>query len=394
LAIDKEEEVSDFENVNKEFLYKRAALKWTPWAEDVISLSVADLDFPAPRMIKEGIIRAVNEDRTPYGSYGGDPDVIGAVCHKLNRVNHIPASPEDVHMIPGTMFAIFVVCYYFLKPGDEAVICPAPVYPPFIHNILNAHAVPVFNPLDFGKGLKLDLDDLKSHITPRTRLLMVSNPHNPAGRVFSREELEGIARIAQEHDLLVFADELYEDMIFEGEHISMASLSNDLFERTLTVFGFSKAFGIPGYRIAYITSRGKYMKDLKKRIHDMIVHADTLAQAAAKAALMNGRSWLDKLMAHLKTMRDKGAERLSQIPGVWCPVPQATPFLFPNISSFGMSSKEMTDYLKRQAKVIVMDGSEFGPPGEGFVRINFATALSVMEEAITRIEEALHPLRR
>jgi aspartate aminotransferase len=296
-------------------------------------------------------------------------------------------------MIPGTMFAIFLACYYFLKPGDEAVICPAPVYPPFIHNVLNARAVPVFNPLDFSQGLKLDLEDLKSRITPRTRLLMVSNPHNPAGRVFSREELEGIARIAQEHDLLVFADELYEDMIFEGEHTSLASLSPDLYERTLTVFGFSKAFGIPGYRIAYITNRGKYMKDLKRRIHDMIVHADTLAQAAAKAALTSGKPWLEKLMPHLKKMRDRGVERLSQIPGVWCPVPQSTPFLFPNISSFGMTSKAMTEYVKRKAKVIVMDGAEFGPPGEGFIRINIATAPSLLDEAISRMEEALRALR-
>lgn len=384
--------MSEFENVDKAFLYKRAALKWAPWPKEVISLSVADLDFRAPRLIKEGIIHSVHEDRTPYSSYGGEADVVEAVCRKLNQVNHIPATPDDVHMIPGTMFAIFLSCYYFLKPGDEAVICPAPVYPPFIHNVLNAQAVPVFNPLGFGKGLKLDFDDLKSRINRKTRLLMVSNPHNPTGKVFSREELEGIARVAQEHDLLIFADELYEDMIFEGEHISMASLSSDLFERTLTVFGFSKAFGIPGYRIAYLASRGKFMKDLKRRIHDIIVHTDTLAQAAAKAALTSGKPWLEKLMAHLKMMRDRGLEMLSHIPGVWCPVPQATPFLFPNLSSFGMTSKKMTEYLKRKAKVIVMDGSEFGPPGEGFVRLNIATAPSLLEEAMTRIEEAVGAL--
>jgi hypothetical protein len=120
--------------------------------------------------------------------------------------------------------------------------------------------------------LKLDLEDLESRMTPRTRLLMVSNPHNPAGRVFSREELEGIARIAQEHDLLVFADELYEDMIFEGEHISIASLSDDLFERTLTVLDSVKP-GIPAFN--RYRKPGKFMKGLKRRIHDMIVHTDT-----------------------------------------------------------------------------------------------------------------------
>jgi aspartate aminotransferase len=384
--------MTDFETVDKKFLFKRAALKWAPWPEDVISLSVADLDFPAPQEIKEGVIRAASEDRTPYASYGGDADVLEAVCDKLQRINRIPAAPDRVHMIPGTMFAIFITCYYFLKPGDEALICPGPVYPPFIHNVLNAQGVPVFNPLNFQDGLKLDLDDLRSRVTPRTRLLMVSNPHNPTGRVFSRKELEGIAEIAQEHDLLIFADELYEDMIFEGEHLSLSSLSEDLFRRTITVFGFSKAFGIPGYRIAYLVTGGEFLKDLKKRIHDIIVHADTLAQAAAKAALAGGSSWLNTLRKHLKKMRDYGVERLSRIPGVWCPVPEATPFLFPNIASFGMTSKEMTGHLKDKAKVIVMDGAEFGPPGEGFIRINFATAHSILKEAMDRIEKALRGL--
>jgi aspartate/methionine/tyrosine aminotransferase len=385
--------MTNFDSVDLEFLRKRAALKWGRWQGDVISLSVADLDFRAPEEIKEAVLRAVTEDRTPYGSYGGDPDVVEVVCDKLRRINRIPATPDQVHMIPGTMFAIFMACYYFLKPGDEAVICPSPVYPPFIHNVRNAQAVPVFNPIDFRNGLSLDLDDLKRRITPRTRMLMVSNPHNPTGRVFTREELEGIGEIALKHDLLIFTDELYEDMLFEGEHVCIASLCDDLFRRTLTVFGFSKAFGIPGYRIAYIVTGGEFASALKKRIHDVIVHTDTLAQAAAKAALTTGSPWISKLMAHLKEMRDYGVERLTRIPGVSCPVPQATPFLFPDISDLGMSAKELSEYLKEKAKVIVMDGEEFGPPGEKYIRINFATSREVLKEAFDRIESALKDLR-
>jgi aspartate aminotransferase len=372
--------MSDFESVDLGFLRKRAALKWTRWQDDVISLSVADLDFKAPEEIKEAVIRAAREDRTPYGSYGGDPDVVEVVCDKLRRVNRLPATPDHVHMIPGTMFAIFMACYYFLKPGDEAVICPGPVYPPFIHNVLHAQAVPVFSPLDFRNGLSLDLDDLKRRISPRTRMLMVSNPHNPTGRVFTRKELEGIAEIARRHDLLIFVDELYEDMLFEGEHVSIASLSRDLFRRTISVFGFSKAFGIPGYRIAYLVTGGNFASALKKRIHDVIVHADTLAQAAAKAALTTGGPWISRLMAHLKEMRDYGVERLTRIPGVSCPVPQATPFLFPD------TAKQLSEILKEKARVIVMDGAEFGPPGENYIRINFATSRDVLKEAFDRIE--------
>jgi aspartate/methionine/tyrosine aminotransferase len=379
----------DFETIDKDFLRKRAALKWGPWGEDVIPLSVADIDFRVPDEIKEGIIRALHEDRTPYGPYGGDPDVVEAVCEKLNRVNNIPATPDDVHMIPGTMLAIFLACYYALKPGEEAVISPAPVYPPFMENIHNAEATPVFNPIDFQNNLKVDLEDLKRRISSKTRLLMVANPHNPTGRVFTREELEGIGRVAKEHGLMIFSDELYEDMIYDGRHISIASLSPDLFERTITVFGFSKAFGIPGLRIAYITCRGRHMPELKKRLHGMIVHADTLGQAAAKAALFHGSPWLRRLVAHLRKMRDYGVERLTKIPGVSCPVPQATPFLFPDISSFGKTSEELKRYLLKEAKVVVQNGADFGPPGEGHIRINFATSRSVLKEAFDRLEQAL-----
>lgn len=367
-------------------------LKWGARPEGVIPLSVADIDFHVPREIKEGVLTALEEERTAYGAYGGDSDVVEVVCEKLHRVNHIPATPEDVHMIPGTMFAIFLACYYALEPGDEAVICPAPVYPPFIENVKQARGKVVFNPLDFSRNLALDVDDLRSRITPRTKLLMVCNPHNPTGRVLSREELEAIARMAEENDILVFVDELYEDMVFEGEHISLASLSPELFQRSLTVFGFSKAFGIPGFRIAYLVNHGKHMRELKKRLHGMIVHADTLAQAAAKAALTHGEPWLKAFMAHLKTMRDEGLRRLAGIAGVWCPRPQATPFLFPNVASFGMTSQEMARYLEREARVVVQSGADFGPSGEGHVRINVATAPSVLEEAFDRMEAVLEKL--
>ena len=384
----------EFDAIDKKFLRKRAALKWGPWKEDVISLSVADIDFPPPQEIKDGIIKAVEEDRTPYGQYGGDQDVIEVVCEKLNRVNRIPATPDDVHMIPGTMFSIFLSCYYALQPGDEAVISPAPVYPPFMENIENAEGVPVFNPLDFRNDLRLDLDDLNRRITQRTRLLMVSNPHNPTGRVLTQEELGGIGQIAQENNLLIFSDELYEDMVYEGKHVSLASLSSDLFERTISAFGFSKAFGIPGFRIAYIVCRGKHMQELKKRLHGMIVHTDTLAQAAAKAALTSGNPWLTSLMAHLKKMRDYGVKRLLSIPGIQCPLPQATPFLFPNIASFGTTSQGITEYLKKNAKVIVHNGAAYGPPGEGYIRINVGTAYPVLREAFDRIEKALIKIRQ
>lgn len=382
-----------FDRVDMDFLRKRAALKWGRWEDDVISLSVADIDFPAPDFIKESVARTLEEDRTPYGQFAGDLDVLETVCDKLNRDNKIPATPEDVHMIPGTMFSIFMICHYALSPGDEAVICPGPMYPPFMSNVKNAKATPVFNPVVFNpEGCRLDLDNLRKQITSKTRLLMVCNPHNPCGLVMTRRELEGIADIAREYDLPVFCDELYEDMMMDGEHISLASIAPDMFERTVSVFGFSKAFGMPGFRIAYIVNRGRHMENLRGLMHDIIVHTDTMAQAAAKGALLAGSEWLTALRDHLREMRDFGLMRLNKMPGVTCHRPQATPFLFPDFSAFGLTSDKMTEYLREEARVILNSGSGFGLPGEGYARINTATSKDVLAEAFDRIEAALAKL--
>ena len=382
-----------FDTVDYEFLRKRSVQKWGKWDEDTISLSVADIDFRAPDFIRQGVIQALEEDRTPYGPMSGDPELLEVISEKLNRANHIPAGPEDVHMIPGTMFAIFLACYYALSPGNEAVICPAPVYPPFIANIKNAQAQPVFNPVRYSRDrCALDLEDLEKQITPDTKLLMVCNPHNPCGLVLTRAELEGIAEIALKNDLLIFSDELYEDMVIEGEHTSLASLGPEVFERTLTVFGFSKAFGIPGYRIAYLVNHGEHLRQLKKLMHDIIVHTDALAQAAAKAALLHGEEWLASFRLHLREMRDYALERLAGLPGVWCSKPEGSPFVFPNLSSYGKTSREMSKFLLDRAKIVVPSGSDFGPPGEGHVRINVATARPVLEEAFDRMEAALREI--
>jgi aspartate aminotransferase len=307
----------------------------------------------------------------------------------LNRVNKLPAKPEDVHMIPGTMFAIFLACYYPLEPGSEALICPSPVYPPFLENIENARGVAVHCSVDPANGAELDLDDLKRKITPRTRIIMLSNPNNPCGMVLTRPELEEIGRIAQEHDLLIFSDELYEDMLFEGEHLSIASLEPDLFERTITAFGFSKAYGIPGFRIAYITCHGKHMEALKKFLHGIIVHADTLAQAAAKAAILHGGPWLRDFMKHLSKMRQYTVERLNSMDGIQCPVPRATPFVFPDVSRLGVSGDRLAEILLEDAGVAVYGGAAYGPAGKNAIRINFATAKPVLKEALDRIEARL-----
>jgi aspartate/methionine/tyrosine aminotransferase len=286
------------------------------------------------------------------------------------------------------MFGIFLACWYSLKPKEEAIIAPGPVYGPFFENVACAGGKAVFNVLN-ETDHRFDLDDLKKKITRRTRLLMVCNPHNPTGRVFTREELEGIAFLAKKYNLTVFADELYEDLVYEGEHISIASLSEDMAKRTLTVFGFSKAFSAGGLRVAYCVNQGEIMKVFRTRLPLMIGNTDRLVQAAAKEALTGAQGWLDGLRTHLRSMRDYSMQRMNALGQFELIKPEAGFYLFPRMISKRMNSVEMASFLRQKARVAVVPGVRFGKGGEGHIRINFGTSKKILTEALDRIEKAL-----
>lgn len=371
------------------FLRQRALLKWGGWPEGVLSLSVADIDYPPPEEIQKSIMEWLLQERSPYGHYQGDGELRRLLAAKVRELNKIPATHDDIVVLPGTMFAIFLACYLFLGPGDEALLSPAPVYGPFWKNVEATGAKAVPHNLDMDRGLGFRREALSGLLNQRTRLLMVCNPHNPTGRVLSREELGALAKTALERDLVIFSDELYEDMVFNGEHVSMASLGPEVYERTLTVFGFSKAFGIPGYRVAYMVVPSGLRDRVVEASRRIIVHTDALAQAAAMGALKASSRWIPKFMAHLREMRDRAVELLNRMPGVLCHPPQATPFLFPDMRQLGMGSKELARFFLDRAKVVVQPGHLFGPAGDGFVRLNVATSWEVLGEALERMHRAL-----
>jgi aspartate/methionine/tyrosine aminotransferase len=221
---------------------------------------------------------------------------------------------------------------------------------------------------------------------------MVCNPHNPTGRLLSREDLEVIAKVAREHDLTIFSDELYDDLVYDGECISMASLDKEVFERTLTVYGFSKAYGIPGYRAAYMVVPPSWKERVLEATSRIIVHTDTLAQGAALGALNAAGEWLPPFLQHLKEMHDRSLERLRRMKNVACTPAQATPFLFPDLRAYGVSSQELAEHLLKQGRVVVQPGTKFGPSGEGFIRLNLATSWDMLDEALERIEKSLGEL--
>ena len=382
----------DFQKTDKSYLFERAYQKWGKYGRDVISLSVADMDFRPPPQVQQEVLKWLGEERTPYSHLEGAPELREALAEKIRSVNGIPVDMENILIVPGTMFGIFLVCHLCLNAGDEAVLSPAPVYGPFWQNVKSRGAWAVPHTFNMEDGFPYSPDRLKEAVTDRTRLIMVCNPNNPTGRVLKKSDLEAIAEVACERDLTIFSDELYEDMVFDGKHVSIASLGPEVAKRCFTIFGFSKAYGIPGYRVAYLVAPPHMREKAIHTIDHIIVHTDVLSQGAAMGALKATSSWIEPFRSHLIEMRDRSLERLRKIPKLKCSVPQATPFLFPDIRAFGMSSEEMTKYLEERAKVIVQPGTFFGRVGEGYIRINVATSWDILSEAYDRMEAALSEL--
>ena len=369
-------------------LRQEAQQKWSLAESDLISLSTGEIDFPLSDEMKQAIKAALDKGKTFYGHEPGDKDLLEIIRAKLSAKNRLNVSPNDIYVIPGTMFGIFLACWVSLKPKEEAVIAPGPAYGPFFENVTHIGAKAVFNDLK-EPNYRINLDDLKKKITRRTRLLMLCNPHNPTGRVFTREELEGIAFLAKKYDLTVFSDELYEDLVYEGEHISIASLNEDMARRTLTVFGFSKAFSAGGLRVAYCVNQGEIMNVLRTRLPLMIGNTDRLVQAAAKEALTGARGWLCELKTHLCSMRDYSMQRMNALEQFELMRPEAGFYLFPRMISKRMNSTEMARFLRQKARVAVVPGIRFGQGGEGHIRINFGTSKKILIEAFDRIERTL-----
>lgn len=252
-------------------------------------------------------------------------------------------------------------------------------------------------PIEVATG-KYDIDLLRSLITPKTKLLCLCNPHNPAGKVFNREELTELGQVAIDNDLWIMSDEIWSDIVFPGNtYTSIASISKELAERTLTVYGFSKSFGLAGLRVGYIISPNAM-------IHEGIVETSmvrttafgvsTLSQVAAKAAYEKCWYWVDAFIQHLTVNHNYAVDRLNKMKGVSCHRPQGCYLVFPDITDTKRSSTVVADYLLKQAKVAVVPGAEkwFGPGAEGHIRICIATSHNILKEGLDRIEKALNEL--
>lgn len=381
----------DREITLEKMIQRRGRSKWHRNDPDVIPFMLADTDYPVPKEIEEAALGAVKDQCWNYSWF---PESLEAMAETA-RTKHgiVDATVNDLLVTPGVSPCIKLSAIYACKPGDEIVVTSA-MYPPFLRAVEYVRAKPLYHELHQEDNWKFDPDELNELITHKTRLIYVCNPHNPTGRVMTKEELKGIADIGVDNNLLVASDELHSDIVFDGrKHISIASLGPEIADRTISMFGLSKTFGLAGLQIGWLVSTNKLiMEDLRKIAYGLIRGTSSISLAVAHAVLTKCQPYIKPLVNYMQNLRDIGFKRLNSIEGVKVTKPEGTYVFWPDISSYGLSSTEMTKHLIEEGRVAVTNGANYGPGGEGHVRIVYPTSKAIFNEGFNRLEAALSKL--
>ncbi len=358
--------------------------------KDIISLGIGEPDFDTPENIKEYAKEALDKGYTHYGPNIGLPMLREAIAEKLKRDNNIYTDPEKNIMITvGANIGFLMSLSSFLKPGEEVLI-PSPAFVSYAPATILAGGVPVEVPTYEENEFKVNVDDLKKYVTEKTRAVFINTPNNPTGTVLTRKDLEEIADFAVEHDLIIIADEVYEYIVYDGfKHFSIASL-NGIFDRVITINGFSKTFAMTGWRLGYIVAHEKFIDKMVKLQMYTVTCPVTFIQYAAAKALRDKRSWeaVEKMRREYDRRRLLVWKRLNEM-GLRVFKPRGAFYILPSIKNTGLTSQEFTEKLIREAKVVVVPGNAFGKAGEGYIRISYATSYKNLVEAMDRIENFL-----
>jgi aspartate aminotransferase len=356
---------------------------------DVLSLSMGEPDFPTPENITKACVTALNEHFTHYTPSAGIPELRKAVAAKSVKDNEIRCSENNVLITP-TKQAIFMTMFAMLDEGDEAII-PDPTWGTFDACVRLAGATPRYLKLIPEEEYRITPERIAELITKKTKLILINSPSNPCGAVLTKKDIKGIADLAKNHDLLVFSDEVYEKIIYDGaKHHSIASLDG-MFERTITANGLSKTYAMTGWRIGWIVAPAEIVKEINKLQTHSLTCVTSFVQKAAVEALTGPQESVDKMVDEFHTRRDLMYGLMKEIPSLHCPRPKGAFYVFPRYD-FNMRSDDLTAYLLEKAHVAITPGSAFGPSGEGHLRLSYAASREVITESMRRIGEALAKL--
>lgn len=355
---------------------------------DIISFSVGEPDFSTPDNITQAAIKALNDHFTHYTPSAGIPELRKAVAEKSWKENGIPCEEQHVIITP-TKQALFMAFLALVDVGDE-VILPDPCWGTFEACVRIAGGVPAYVTVKAEEDYRMLPERVAEAITPKTKMILSNSPSNPLGSVLEKSDVQGIADLARDHDLLVLSDETYEKIIFEGSHYSYAALPG-MFERTITVNGFSKTYAMTGWRLGWVIAPSPITKEINKLQTQSITNATSFAQVAGVEALRGPQDSVRAMFEEFKARRELVYQYIQEIPQLHCPKPKGAFYMFPKYE-LKISSEDLTMYLLKEAHVAVTPGSTFGPAGEGHIRISYAASRQDLKEGMSRMRQALAKL--
>ena len=346
----------------------------------IIHLEIGEPDFTTPRHIIEAGAQALLDGHTHYCPAPGLPVLREACAGHLSRHRGLPIEPNRVLVAPGAKPFLFFGVLATCDPGDE-VIYPNPGFPIYESVIRWAGATPVPLPLVEERGFAFAADDLAERLTPRTRLVILNSPANPTGGIVPRELNVEIARVLAGHDCWILSDEVYSELLYDGEHDTIAA-HEDLLDRTILLDGMSKTFAMTGWRLGYAAFPRELVEPVTRLIINSFSCTAPAVQLAGVAALTGPRDETDAFKEEFRRRRDAVVAGLNRIPGITCVMPQGAFYAFPNITGTGLRARELADRLLDEAGVAVLAGTSFGSYGEGYLRLSYANSLENIEAAL------------
>jgi aspartate/methionine/tyrosine aminotransferase len=355
--------------------------------KDIVHFEIGEPDFDTPQNIRDAATEALNKGYTHYCNSQGIIPLRVEIAKEMERTRGVPVDPERVIVTPGAKLIMFCSILALLDKGDEAIY-PDPLYPIYqsMINFTGATAVPIQlrEELDF----RFDINELKSLVTPRTKLIILNSPHNPTGGVLEEDDIRAVAEIAQKNNITVFSDEVYEYIMYEGKSFSIASLPGML-DRTILLNGFSKTYAMTGWRLGYAIMPLELVEPVVRLLSNSVSCTAPFIQYAGIKALTGPQDSVPEMVNEFKKRRDLIVDGLNQIQGISCYRPKGAFYVFPNVKKLGVNCEQFADYLLNEAGVAVLPGTHFGKYGEGYLRLSYATSLENIKKGLGRIGSAV-----
>lgn len=354
--------------------------------KDILSFSAGEPDFETPLLIKEEAIKAINEGFTRYTAVAGIPELLKAICEKLKRENGLEYAPSDIIVSNGAKQSLFNLFQATIDPGDEVII-PSPYWVTYPELVIYSEGVPVIIETDEKSGFKMTAAQLKAAITPKTKMVVLTSPSNPTGSVYSKSELEALAEVLKGTDIIVASDEMYEKLIYGMDFVAAASISEDMYQRTVTINGLSKSVAMTGWRFGYLATPNKELISAMDKLQSQSTsNINSITQKAAIVAL-TGRvdDEIETMRKAFENRAEEAVKLFNAIDGISVLKPNGAFYLFVNIKDISNDSIAFCKELLQATGVAVVPGIGFG--SEGYFRFSFATDITTIREGIRRIEK-------